>query len=150
MWAKWDWHKGKLKLSQVLGEARDELAGILSLTVRKGKMWENPEEAWTVCWEQSVIWNSTYSQKYLFFYRKETSSSSAPRWNDQYNMYFKAGEWSEHHAEQRLRDQCLQGIKIHNIVLRWAVHTGQMTASTRSRSLAQRGCKQSHKLLWKT
>lgn len=114
--------EGKLKLSEVLGDARDELSQILSVIVRKGKMGDNPEGAWTICWEQSV--NNTYSQKYLFFYRKETSSSSAPCWNDQCKMYFKAGERSKHHAEQRLRGKCLQGIKIHNILLRRAVHTG--------------------------
>jgi len=68
MWAKWDRHEEKLKLSEVLEEAQNELCEILSLTVHEGKKGDNPEEAWTACWELSG--NSTYSLKYLFFFGK--------------------------------------------------------------------------------
>lgn len=49
MWAKWDRHEEKLKLSEVLEEAQNELCEILSLTVHEGKKGDNPEEAWTAC-----------------------------------------------------------------------------------------------------
>lgn len=101
--------EGKTETIKVLQEAQNELCEISSLTAHKGKKGDNPKESGTSRWV--LRGKSTYSQKYLFVFGKQASSSSAPCWNDQEKMHSKAGERSEHHAEH-LRNKCLQGINL--------------------------------------